>query len=47
VQNLLEFTSGYSFCDINRVFACQSRAKSRLKRHIFARSGPAKPKIGQ
>src|ERR1700730_6016220 len=30
-QNLLELATDYSFCGINRVFACQNRAKLRLK----------------
>jgi hypothetical protein len=46
-QNLLEFTSGYSFCDINRVFACQNRAKLWLKGQISAGNGPSKAKTGQ
>jgi hypothetical protein len=47
LQNLLEFTSGYSFCDINRVFACQNRAKLWLKGQISAGNGSSKPKTGQ
>ena len=31
VQNLLDFTPGYSFCDINRAFAYQNRAESSLE----------------
>jgi hypothetical protein len=46
-QNLLEFTAEYSFCDINRVFAYQNRARLRLKGQILARSGLSKPKTGQ
>jgi hypothetical protein len=30
-QNLLDFTPGYSFCDINRVFAYQNGGESSLK----------------
>ena len=30
-QNLLEFTSDYSFCGINRVFACQNALNCGLK----------------
>jgi len=43
-QNLLEFTSDYGFCGINRVFAYQNRAKLRLKGQIFAKSAPSKQK---
>jgi hypothetical protein len=46
-ENLLEFTSDYGFCGINRVFACQNRAELRLKGQIFAKSGPSTPKTGQ
>jgi hypothetical protein len=46
-RNLLEFTSGYSFCDINRVFASQNRAKLWLKGQISAGNGPSKAKTGQ
>lgn len=31
VLNLLDFTPGYSFCDINRAFAYQNRAESSLE----------------
>ncbi len=38
-QNLLDFTPGYSFCDINRVFAYQNRVESRPKGRILTRKG--------
>jgi hypothetical protein len=46
-QNLLDFTSGYSFCDINRVFAYQIGARLEFERRILARNGPLMPKTGQ
>jgi hypothetical protein len=46
-QNLLDFTLGYSFCDIDRVFACQNRAKFGFERQNLAENGRLMPKTGQ
>jgi hypothetical protein len=47
VQNPLDFISGYSFCDINRDFAYQNRAKFGFLGRILAENRALGPKIGQ
>ena len=46
-QNLLDFASGYSFCDINRIFECQNRAELEWERRILAEHRLLLPKTGQ